>query len=336
MAAMLAVGGVVWFGAGREADAGGHSRRAAVAGRFYPGSRAALSREVSELLDSAPEPAAVGEVVAAVAPHAGYVFSGKVAAYTHRYLKGLRVDTVVIIGHDTHAKDIVAWLSDAADFETPLGKVAVDREMVAQLAASHDGIRVSERGHARDHTVEVQLPFLQGLGVDCKIVPVMFGEPTAENCRVFARAIEACSKDKRVFVLASTDLSHYPTYKAAREIDQSTLAQLPDLDVDELFAHLLVQEARTDIPNLQTAMCAKGGVGTAMLFAKGRGAADVRVLHYANSGDVAGSDRTRVVGYGAAIFARKAAEEDDTTEPPAEAAFTLPKAVQDEMLKLAR
>lgn len=275
-------------------------RPPAVAGAFYPGQPATLRKEITRMLDAVPAAPLDGTILAAMAPHAGYVFSGQVAAHTFRALANTSFDTLVIIGHDSH-RDIVAHLCGQDEFKTPLGRAQVDRAMVKALAAFHPGIRVDNAMHQREHTVEVQLPFLQVMGQNCKIVPILFGDPTPANCRILADAIAAAAGEKTVFILASCDMSHYPSYEQANMLDPSTLKVIESLDVDKLFAHLAKAE-RQPIRGLQTAMCAKGGVGTAMLFAKARGADRAQTLKYANSGDAPAGDKARVVGYGAAVM----------------------------------
>lgn len=276
-------------------------RHPAVAGQFYPARPEDLRREVRRLLDGASDLALTGTLYAAIAPHAGYVYSGAVAARTHKALARTQFDTLVIIGHDAY-RGAVAYLSSADAFETPLGPVPVDCEMVEKMASFHRGIRVDERVHARDHTVEVQLPFLQVLGISCKIVPVLFGDPTPENCRILADSILAAQGNRRVIILASTDMSHYPPYEHACRIDRATLDVLRQMDLSRLFDHLNQQERQATVPDLQTALCARGGVGTAILFAKAKGAATVTILTYANSGDVPVGSKESVVGYGAALM----------------------------------
>lgn len=280
-------------------------RLPSVAGTFYPSSPTTLRKDIISLLNSGPEIKPAGKILAAVAPHAGYTYSGGVAAYTHQVISHMDFDTLIIIGHDTTYTDIVAFTCPVDYFQTPLGKMPVDREMMEKMLKFNDGIKSYRLLFARDHTIEVQLPFLQVLGRKCKIVPVLFGRPTEEKCRILADAILAASGNKRAFVLASADMSHFPPYDLARELDKSTLDELRFLDVGRLFSHLKKQEGEASIPNLQTAMCAKGGVGTAILFARAHGADYVQILRYANSGDIPRGDRRGVVGYSAAIMVKK-------------------------------
>jgi AmmeMemoRadiSam system protein B/AmmeMemoRadiSam system protein A len=324
------------------ADAG--VRRPAVAGAFYPGNAAELKKAVGEYLENVPDLTIDGTVVAALAPHAGYRYSAQVAAFVHKAIEKTPVDTMVIIGHDAHAEGVVAILADVKAFDTPVGRVEVDREMVHALADAHPGIITHNRVHQRDHTVEVHLPFVKLLKPNCRIVPVLFGDPNPENCRVFADAIQKCAGDRKVFILASTDLSHYPTYTHARELDRETVGFVEKMDLDALFNHLRKAAKEQGDENVQTAMCASGGVGTAMITAQRQGATTVRVLDMASSGDVPASDRTRVVGYAAALFIKPAdgekqaqtETEDKQTAQPGDTDFAVSEQAQKELLTLAR
>jgi AmmeMemoRadiSam system protein B len=209
-------------------------------------------------------------------------------------------DTLIIIGHDSY-RNAVAYTCSVDYFQTPLGNMPVDRDIIEKMHAFNKGIKDDQSVHSGDHTIEIQLPFLQVMGKECKIVPILFGNPTPKNCRILAEAIEFAAGDKKVFVLASSDMSHYPPYDSANKVDESTLEELKKMDINALFSHLENQE-RLKVPGLETAMCARGGVGTAILFAKTRGATNAQILKYANSGDVSLGSKDRVVGYSSVLF----------------------------------
>jgi AmmeMemoRadiSam system protein B len=282
-------------------------RPPAAAGSFYPGSESQLRDMVSSMLNRAPEVRPKGEILAAIAPHAGYPYSGRIAALTFKSLKNVAMDTLVIIGHDSYRKG-VAFTCPVEYFQTPLGRVPVDRGMIERMHEFNSGIKGDLSIHSREHSVEIQLPFIQVLDKRCKIVPILFGDPTPENCRILSDAIITSGRGKRVFVLASTDMSHYPPYDYANKIDHSTLEVLHSLDVNRLFTHLTKNRELRKIPDLQTAMCSRGGVGTAIFFAKDHGANLVQVLGYANSGDVPFGDKHGVVGYSSALIVKKETE----------------------------
>ena len=279
------------------------TRPPAVAGAFYPGSPIQLRKAIASYYEQVPDMEPAGKILAAVAPHAGYVYSGGVAACTHKSLSSIEFDTIVIIGHDI-GRDAVAFVCPVDYFQTPLGKMPVDREMMQKIQAFHPGIRADRTVHSREHTIEVQLPFLQVRDKPCKIIPILFGNPTLENSRILADAILASAANKNVFVLASADLSHYPPYEAACKVDSATLAAIKSLDAKAFFNYLGNQRKLLPTPNLRTAICASGGIGTAIFFARAHGADSARILHYANSGDVKAGNKDRVVGYGSVLFLR--------------------------------
>ena len=135
--------------------------------------------------------------------------------------------------------------------------------------------------------------------------PYSFWKTHNEEFRALTNAILAAAGDKTVFVLSSMDMSHYPPYDQAYKVDNATLEVLKSLDLNKLFAHFRTQERRGAVPNLDTALCAKGGLGTAVLSAMDRGANHVQILRYANSGDVPVGDRSGVVGYSSALMVKK-------------------------------
>jgi len=297
-----------------------------VAGSFYPDDADDLRREVKGYLDAVPALTIQGEVVGIQVPHAGYRYSAAVAAYGYKALEGTKPDTVVIIGHDANANGIIALLSDAEAFETPLGRVPVDTEMVAALTKAQRGILVHNRVHQRDHTVEVQLPFLQTVLPGIRIVPVLFGEPTAGHCRILAESLAAAAGQRRLLIVASSDLCHYPAQRLAASLDKETMAQVAKLDVEALLSYLETTERGHAGESVQTAMCASGGVGTLLAYAKARGPASARVLHTATSGDVPGGDASRVVGYAAAVVTIQPPQSPAATPAAAKGPEPLPEA----------
>lgn len=279
-------------------------RPPAVAGSFYPSSPDQLRRIIKQLLDEASPVSPEGDIIAAVAPHAGYVYSGRIAALTFKQLQNVDFDTIVIIGHDAD-RGAVAYTCPVDYFRTPLGDVAVDRDMIKKMEEYNRNIRPNTAIHSGDHTIEIQLPFLQVMGKKCMIVPIMFGDPTPENCRILADAINFAAGNRKVFLLASSDMSHYPSSQSAYKNDNKTLEVLRKMDVDTFFSYLKQEMSNNRTPNLRFLICASGGVGTAMLFAKAKGANYFQVQKYANSGDVPGGDKSRVVGYSSDLFIKK-------------------------------
>ena len=258
--------------------------------RWYPASPGPLRRQVSDYIERAPELHLPGKVIGLIAPHAGYFFSGHVAGAGYRQVRGQSYDAVVLIGPDHHG---LAYGELAfADFDTwgtPLGDVPVERDMITALDQ-----RLHLRHIARDseHSLEVQLPFLQVALKDLKLVPVIMGDQSAITCRQLGAAIADIAQNRRVLLVASTDLSHYHSYQEAAQLDQTTLGYVLNFDCEGLGRALAQGEAHA---------CGGGPVAAVMFAASDLGATQAHLVKYANSGDV-WDDKSRVVGYAAVVF----------------------------------
>ncbi len=273
-------------------------REPAVAGAFYPDKPEILSRDVAKYLENARKDKLEGEIVALVSPHAGYVYSGQVAAYAYKLIEGKSFESVVVVAPSHHALFKGASLYDRGGFRTPLGVVPVDVELSKKMMEKRKEIQFLPEAHRQEHSLEVQIPFLQVALKSFKLVPIVM-EPywSWETCQYLASAIAETVRGKKVLLVASTDLSHFYSYHIAVELDRIFLNHIDRFDVEGL---------NRDLKGNRTEACGGGPVVTIMLAAKALGANRGKVLKYLNSGDVTG-DRSRVVGYGAAIF-YKAAE----------------------------
>ena len=257
-------------------------RPAAVAGMFYPGESQVLAAAVHAYLAESRSPAGALPK-ALIVPHAGYVYSGPVAASAYRRLATGRtiIRRVVILG-PVHRVPIRGLALPAADrFATPLGTVAVDAQAAA-AALELPQVQVSAAAHALEHSLEVQIPFLQSLLDEFAIVPFAVGDATAEEV---AEVIELLWGGPETLVVVSSDLSHYHGYAAAQRIDRGTVNAILGLD-----AGLDHEQACGATPINGFALCAR------------RHALAPELLDLRNSGDTAG-DKSRVVGYGAIAFA---------------------------------
>jgi MEMO1 family protein len=282
-------------------------RMPAVAGLFYPGEKAALSKAVDSLLAAAPDHY-IPRLKALVCPHAGYEFSGQTAATAYKLLAGRDVQTVVVIGPSHYALFQGACIPNADAYKTPLGLVPISSkvkelalikpfELEPQCLVQRPGwYRQSPKpapGAGQDtpetweHSVEVQVPFLQRVLKNFQLLPVVIGEPDpAQVAKVLASVVD----DKTIFV-ASSDLSHYHTYQVAKGLDDRCVKAICDLDI----AAMAGQEA-----------CGKQPILVLLHLARQKGW-KAQVLDYRNSGDVTG-DKDRVVGYTAVAFYAPAAE----------------------------
>lgn len=260
-------------------------RPSAVAGMFYPGAAAVLANEVSGMLAAAQEEReSVDNVKAIIAPHAGYVYSGPVAARVYALLTPLRerIRRVVLLG-PTHRVAINGLAVPASNaFATPLGLVAVDSKAIAQIADLPQ-VGVSDEAHALEHSLEVQLPFLQAVLGNFSLVPLAVG--CASPAQV-AQVLERLWGGEETLIVVSSDLSHYQPYEAARRIDADTAQRILALD-----PHLNHQQA-----------CGATPVNGLLLAARQRGLR-AHLIGLRNSGDAVGN-RARVVGYGAFVFSR--------------------------------
>jgi AmmeMemoRadiSam system protein B len=273
-------------------------RPAAVAGTWYPGSAGALTRDVDAYVDAAGEWSG-GEIRAVVAPHAGLMFSGHVGAYAYKAAATQSFDVTVLVGPSHYvAFDGVALYPDGA-FATPLGDAPIDEDAARKLQASPI-VRVLPNAHQREHSLEMQLPFLRRLVPDTRIVPLLMGRQRRETIFALADALTRAFTDRRALLVASTDLSHYFDAATARTLDSQVQELIAAFDVDGLLDHF---ERYPEHERGRFVACGGGPLISVMMAARALGAHDARVLRYAHSGEVSG-DNDGVVGYVAAALGR--------------------------------
>jgi AmmeMemoRadiSam system protein B len=256
-------------------------RPPAVAGLFYPGSAAELARAVEQMLNSAPQQAAL-HAKAVIVPHAGYIYSGPVAASLYAALASQQdsVRRIVLLGPCHRIALTGLALPSCQAFSTPLGTVPLDPEAMAHLKTLPQVV-VNDAAHAQEHALEVQLPFLQSVFSDFLLVPLAVGKASAEEV---AEVLEQVWCDAATLIVISSDLSHYLPYEDAREMDTHTARQIVDL--------------KPEITHTQA--CGATPVNGLLLAAR-RHQLHGKLVDLRNSGDTAG-DRQRVVGYGAFVF----------------------------------
>ncbi|MCS7314737.1 MAG: AmmeMemoRadiSam system protein B [Bryobacteraceae bacterium] len=307
------------------------TRPPAVAGAFYPADPEELARTVDELLAKAAPQAGHDAPVALVVPHAGYMYSGGVAAHAYALLKGRKYERVVVISPSHVDAFGFAAIYDGDAYSTPLGTVPVDKAFAARLARSGAGLQLSDRGHQTrgergEHALEVQLPFLQRALGEFRLVPIVMGDQRYEACRAVGVALgKAIEGGGETLIIASSDLSHFHRYEDAVRLDRRVLKAIGVWDYSTM--------ARNFELNVWEA-CGGGPIVAAMIAAERLGARQVRLLKYANSGDVTG-DRSQVVGYAAVAFFRPAKTASDG-DGAAHAGPWLRPEEQRELLWLAR
>lgn len=264
-----------------------------VAGFFYPADKKFLERDISLFLENSPQLDLSKPIRAMIVPHAGYMYSGGVAARAYRQIMGKKYDVVVIIAPSHHEYFEFISLYPGKAFHTPLGDIPVAEDQINQLILQHPDIRLSPNGFsASEHSLEVQLPFLKWVGENSSIIPVMMGHQTREIIEVLRGALVTVLKDKLFLVIASSDLSHFYSDTKARELDRIVINDISAFSPDQLF---------DDITHERCEMCGYGPAITAMKIARDCGAKEGRVLLYRTSGDITG-DKGKVVGYLSGIF----------------------------------
>jgi AmmeMemoRadiSam system protein B/AmmeMemoRadiSam system protein A len=292
-------------------------RAPVVAGSFYDSDKARLSAQIDAYFDNVKDlPAINTEIRALICPHAGYMWSGQTAAYAYRLVQGKPYDTVVIVGVSHHYPLDGGSIYLKGGFATPLGVAQVDEERAARIAKASRFSYVPQ-ADAEEHSVEVQVPFIQKALPGTKIVPIVMGYPTRKNVYALAEGLETVTGDKKVLIVASTDLSHFLTKTEANKVDAGTIALVRNINANTLLAECARGE---------NIMCGGGGVAATLLALKKSGQPQVEVLHYSDSSDVSG-DESRVVGYLAAAVTLKPG-------PPAEFSLSAPE--KKELLELAR
>jgi len=271
-------------------------RPPAVAGTWYPGTAGALTREVDTYLKAAAD-GPRGELTAIIAPHAGMMFSGPVGAYSYKATASRNFDVAVLVGPSHFVAFDGAALWPDGGFDSPLGVAHID-EAASRALAESAIVKAMPSAHQREHSLEMQLPFLRRLHPDLSIVPVLIGFQHRATIDALADAIVRASEGRRALLVASTDLSHYFDAKTAATLDGRVQDRVAAFDPDGLLD--LFEQYPEDERGRYVA-CGGGAAIAVMKAARALGAKHGRVLKYAHSGEVSG-DYDGVVGYLAAAF----------------------------------
>ena len=264
-------------------------RRSVIAGTWYPGDPGQLRAMIDGFLNNVPAEPLDGKLLGLVAPHAGYVYSGQVAAYAYAQLRGKGYSTVVVVSPVHRVYPGRFAVTDKLYYETPLGLVPVDEELLEVIDRQ---VGLSRVGHDMEHSLEIQLPFLKCVLGDFALVPVMMGDQDWDSASELGEALASAVDGNGVMLVASTDLSHFHRYETALELDRKVLDRITAYDPEGLARTLAMHKAEA---------CGGGPVVAVMVAARKLGANRAVLLKYMNSGDVTG-DRSSVVGYGAAAL----------------------------------
>lgn len=266
-------------------------RPAQVAGHFYPSNPDKLRKDIRLLLDVNKPKENIEKVFGVVAPHAGYVYSGKTAAHAYNLLIGKKFKRVIIISpsHSEYFPGICIFEGDA--YETPLGILKVDKDFREKLLTNNDVIFKGYEGHRREHALEVQLPFLQSVLKDFKIVPIVMGDQSKRNIDTLAKKIAEVSDDETLIV-ASSDLSHFYNKSQADKLDSIVEKRVREFDFESL---------QFDLDSKNCEACGGGPIVALMKAANLKNIRHSAVLHRSDSGDITG-DNKEVVGYLSAVF----------------------------------
>ena len=305
------------------------NRKAYAAGKFYAGSKPALESDLQELFEKAKQ-RELDHVQAIIVPHAGYPYSGIVAASGYNQVDPEKeYENIFIIASSHTAYYQGASIYNKGNYETPLGEVEVNRDLADQLIKESDMFSFQAKAHLTEHSLEVQLPFLQyHLKKPFRIIPVVIGTQDKEACKKIATALKPFFNEKNLFVI-STDFSHYPEYEDAREVDQKTADAVRSNSKKEFLKVLQANEA-AGIPNLATAMCGWSSVLTLLNLTEDNPSCEYHQVQYMNSGDASYyPDKSRVVGYYALAVTKGGATQSETE-------FSLTEKDKSDLLGIAR
>ncbi len=286
-------------------------RQPVAAGRFYSADKVTLTKDLSRLFDSCKKSPENWSVRAIICPHAGYIFSGKIAAASYSAIARNSVfKNIFIIGSSHVMLFDGASVYNTGDYITPLGKVKVNTEIAQKLINENKVFNFPTKAHIEEHSIEVQLPFIQYyFENEPVIVPIIIGTNNEKTVKKIAEALRPWFNSENLFIISS-DFSHYPSYKDATETDNSTAMSIASGNPQE-FLNTLKKNDEKQIPGLATSMCGWTS-GLALLYlAEGNNQLETKLIDYSNSGDSPYGNKDEVVGYHAiAIIEKKQKAED--------------------------
>ncbi len=275
------------------------------AGKFYPGDKAKLTKQIEKFLaQTKKDSISVGNEKAfqekakkknrpriLILPHAGYLYSGQTAAAGFAHLENTLVSRVFLLGNSHQVFLKLASLSSRSSWQTPLGKTPVAQKIITNLADKSNW-QINDEVHQNEHSLEVQLPFLQYILPNFEIVPILIGSFKLSYLQALAQDIYQNFNDQSILIISS-DLSHYPSAGLAEKVDQELIKSITDQNLEK-FKELLTQTAPEK--NLQTRACGAAAIKLGLLLSRLLNCSQTKLFKYQHSGDVTG-DNSRVVGY---------------------------------------
>ncbi len=272
------------------------NREMIAAGRFYPADREQLLSSLKEMFDAS-KPGAPGKPRAIIVPHAGYPFSGNTAARGYNVLKGMHYDNIFLIGssHRIYLKG--ASVYNAGHYKTPLGLASVNMKLGSELIENSPFFDFNEEAHVQEHSLEVQVPFLQHVfnTNELNLVPIIIGTQDKKTCRKLAEELKPWFTENNLFVISS-DFSHYPDYESANKVDEIT-AKAIQTKSPRTFVGALTKNEQLNIPNLHTSACGWTSILTLLYLLEDKHELIIKHLEYTNSGDSKFGSKDQVVGY---------------------------------------
>jgi len=271
-------------------------REPVVRGMFYPAGKDNLQRMISSfLIDANPKENGDKDILGIISPHAGYVYSGSCAAFAYKLLKNKSFDTVIVLGpsHSTLLKGASVWKEGV--YKTPLGDIKIDEEFTKILLEKGPDIEFYQVAHIQEHSIEVQLPFLQYvLKGKFELVPIIIGNQTYEYSKRLSNSLFELIEEssKKIIIVASSDLSHYHSHEVAKRMDRIVVDLVRVKNVDKLSE--VIESGKGEA-------CGIGPIFTLLNLALKYKNSEVEILNVINSGDVSG-DKSRVVGYMSAVI----------------------------------
>ncbi|MDD3905669.1 MAG: AmmeMemoRadiSam system protein B [Candidatus Omnitrophica bacterium] len=277
-------------------------KKSDLAGTWYPADKAELADLLGSYLDSAKPIKIEGQVLAIISPHAGYQFSGPVAAYGFKVVNAGSIKTVIVIGFSHRRRFDGISVYAKGGWSTPLGDIAIDEKLAAQIVSKNKRLRFEPGLFDEENSVEMQMPFIELAFKGARVVPVAFGTQDYGDAEILADALATVLKDRNdVLIVASTDLSHFHPYQDANAIDKNLIKILEEMKARKLYDAAIMGECE---------LCGMMPVTATLLTAEKLGVGDIEVLKYANSGDTFG-DKKQVVGYLSAAIYKKGTRDTD-------------------------